>query len=182
MLDMNMTVDQTIAKIPHGYTISAYILLIEKRICECCGSEHIAPGMHMRVQLVNARTGATRTISLPDLHTYYSQLPKYIRGEFENPVLPRRTETIETSIAFCQHCFTTVTDDEPDLLHPGLQLLTAMDIARMSALAEEMAHISDQQPTKAELEKAWHEQAEKRHRESKTKKRPVKGLSIGDFL
>jgi hypothetical protein len=166
--------DTTPQPIPLGWSIHCYTLLIEERQCENCKTIHTAPAPSIRVGLIQNKTKATRTISLPDLHLFYSQLPKTVREEFDSPILPRSIRRISTEVSFCQSCFTTVESGQLDLFEPELQLLSPTAVANYQAGREALAQEFGRVPTTAEI---------KKYKKPPPKAKSPKGtFNIKDFL
>lgn len=105
-----------------SWGIKAYVLLVEHRICECCGAEYVAPATHTRVLLQSRVDGATRTISLMELRERLELKDLYgdfmlASGKRTNadeiyPTLPRYTRVVTVEIEYCDQCFFTVDIDQ----------------------------------------------------------------------
>jgi len=114
------------------WKISRYVLLVERRRCEC-GECFISPALFPRVELVDP-WGNTQTCGVEEVRKLYGELEKLIRREFAMPILPRVIRYIDVAVTVCPHCFTEVSVDEPDLFpsHSPLELSSiyeARDIA-----------------------------------------------------
>lgn len=173
-------IDQTPQPIPNGWSIYAYVLLVEVRTCECCGTEYTAPARNLRVGIIQRGTGAKRTISLPDLHKFYSTLPKQLRKEYDNPVLPREVQHLSTMITSCPACFHEVGDEQPDMLSPGRTLRTPEEVRFAAEYAMDMDKLLHRMPDMAEVEQALAEHARKKRKPVRVK--PAGTLDLTSFV
>lgn len=172
-------VDQTPQPIPNGWSIYAYVLLVEIRTCECCGTEYTAPARNLRVGIIQRGTGAKRTISLPDLHKFYSTLPKKLRKEYDNPVLPREVQHLSSMITSCPACFHEVGDEQPDLMNPGRVLRTPEEVRFTAEYAMDMDELLHRMPDMAEVEQALAEHARKKR--APVTRKPAGTLDLTSF-
>lgn len=86
------------------WNLTAYILVVERRICETCGEIHEAPAYNPRI-LLTSEDGATRTASFSEIQAVYGDLAKILKRPYTMPTLPRYTHFVATNVSACQHCF-----------------------------------------------------------------------------
>ena len=159
--------------IPAGYRISAYILILEERICECCASIHKAPSPHLRVECINKK-GYTQTLDLNTLSETYNDLKLMVRLEGRVPVLEHKIKTITTSVPLCQDCFQEISEKQKDFFNPHLPL-TRHELARSIGIAEYLQETYNDKITMIEIEKEIEQRKKK-------KKEPIKTFSLLSLL
>jgi len=182
-ISMPNTLDPEIHNVlPAGYEIVEYVLIVEKRICECCGSSFSTPSPHLRVRVEN-KAGASRTISLQSMHELYAQISVAIPAEKRNPTLPRRHQYVILDVPACMHCFEEIAaeDAEADMF-PVKRPLTAKQILREKEYSNVLLAKYKRMPTKDEMDAYGlvqeMERELKRKNSRKSKAAPKKTFSL----